>query len=275
MDKGKLYIVATPIGNLKDFTYRATEILSNVDIIACEDTRVTSKLLNSYGINTKTISYHKFSEKQRSEILLKYLLEGKNVALVSDAGTPLISDPGSILIEEVKKSGINVIPIPGACAAVTALSAIVNDGIFAFLGFFPQKISEIEKLKNYINDFDLIFYESPNRIIKTLEILRELFGEIRVSIARELTKIYEDINTFSISQMINYLQRTTLKGEITLIIHKNNEKKEDFEFLSSATKLLNDGFSAKDTAKILSLLFGLPKNEIYKKIVENNKKNIV
>ena len=151
----------------------------------------------------------------------------------------------------------------------TALSAIANDGTFMFLGFFPQKLSEIEKLKNYISEANLVFYESPNRILKTLEISKELFGEIHVSIARELTKIHEDINTFPISQMIEYLENSVVKGEITLILHKKMESKEDFDFSSQAEKLLKNGYSAKDTSKILSLIFDIPKNEIYKKIISN------
>ncbi len=267
MNKGTLYIVATPIGNLSDFSQRGVDTLKNVDIVACEDTRVTQKLLNHYGISTKTLSYHKFSEKQRSGKIIELLNEGKSVALVSDAGTPLISDPGSVLVSEVSKIGVKVVPIPGACAMVSALSAAPCSGKFAFLGFFPQKQSDIDNLSKYIYDFDLVFYESPNRILKTLEILRENFGEITVSLARELTKIYEDINTLSISDMVEHLSKTVVKGEITFIIHRLETEKNDVEYIAEAKKLLEEGFSPKDTAKIISIIFNLPKNEVYKKII--------
>ena len=267
MTKGTLYIVATPIGNLSDFSRRAVETLKKVDIVACEDTRVTQKLLNHYEISAKTLSYHKFSEKQRSGKIIELLNEGKNVALVSDAGTPLISDPGSVLVSEVINNGIKIVPIPGACAMVSALSASPCNGKFAFLGFFPQKQSDINNLSKYIYDFDLVFYESPNRILKTLEILRENFGEITVSLARELTKIYEDINTLSVSDMIEYLSKTVVKGEITFIVHHLKSKKNDTECVSEAKKLLKEGFSPKDTAKIISIIFNLPKNEVYKRIL--------
>ena len=269
MVAGTLYIVATPIGNLKDFTFRAIETLQKVDIIACEDTRVTQKLLNHYDIQTKTISYHKFSEKQRSSTLLEYLQEGKNVALVSDAGTPLISDPGSILIDEVKKAGIKVVPIPGVSAVVTTLSAVSNDGQFAFIGFFPQKNSEIEHLKKYIADFNLVFYESPNRIIKTLELVKEIFGNVIVSVGRELTKLHEDINTFSVDEMITYLKNSVVKGEITFVVHKMPVKSEDIDYMLSVEKLLKEGFSQKDTAKIVSTIFNVKKNDVYKKIIKD------
>lgn len=265
MEKGSLYIVATPIGNLGDFSSRAVETLNNVDIVACEDTRVTQKLLNHFGINTKTISYHKFSEKERSRKLLEILKSGQNVALVSDAGTPLISDPGSILVDEARKEKIKIIPIPGCCAAITALSTVYNDGTFAFLGFFPQKVSDMENVLKYSCDFNLVFYESPNRILKTLYFIREKLGSVSISVARELTKLYEDINTFEISEMIEYLEKTILKGEIVFVIHKK-EKEEKIEYIDNAKKLLKEGFSAKDVSKIISLLFNVSKNEVYKKI---------
>ena len=268
MNSGFLYIVATPIGNLGDFSTRAVETLQNVDLIACEDTRVTQKLLNHFGINTKTISYHKFSEKERSTKILSYLQEGKNVALVSDAGTPLISDPGSILVEEAKKQNIKVIPIPGCSAVITTLSAIPNDGKFAFLGFFPQKQSEIKPLLDFAKDFNLVFYESPNRILKTLNVVRDILGDVKVSLARELTKIHEDINTFNVSYMINYLENSIVKGEIVFVIHKiEHNKNIDFEIF--AKKLINNGYTAKDTVNILSLIFDVPKNELKKKVIKD------
>ena len=265
MKTGTLYIVATPIGNLSDISQRALETLQSVDIIACEDTRVTQKLLNHFSISTKTISYHKFSEKERSAKLVEMLLNGQNIALVSDAGTPLISDPGSILISECEKNSIQIIPIPGCCALITALSAISNDSQFAFLGFFPQKETEIENLKKYIHDFDLIFYESPNRIIKSLKSIKKILGNVNVSIGRELTKIHEEIKTFQIDEMINYLENSTVKGEFVLVIHKLKQETnlKEINFLNEAQKILKLGYSTKDTAKIISCIFDLPKNQVY------------
>jgi len=270
MANGVLYIVATPIGNLGDFSQRAIETLSNVDLIACEDTRVTLKLLNHFGINTKTISYHKFSEKERSEKLIAFLLEGKNIALVSDAGTPIISDPGSILVQEARSNNIKVVPIPGPCAVITALSSIVNDGTFSFCGFIPQNKSELENYQKFLFNFNLVFYESPNRIIKTLYSCREIFGEIFVTVARELTKIHEDINTFNISEMINYLENSVVKGEIVLVLHKKTKNdKENIDFDICAKKLMEKGYSAKDTAQIISTIFNVKKNDVYKNIINN------
>ncbi|MCR4880831.1 MAG: 16S rRNA (cytidine(1402)-2'-O)-methyltransferase [bacterium] len=267
MSKGSLYIVATPIGNLGDFSTRAAEVLRNVDIIACEDTRVTQKLLNHFDIKTKTVSYHKFSEKERSGKLIEMLSGGQNVALVSDAGTPIISDPGGILVENARKEGIKVIPIPGCCAAITALSAIHNDGTFAFLGFFPQKLSDAKNVLEYAKNFNLVFYESPNRILKTLDFIKENLGCVDISVARELTKIHEDINTFEISEMINYLKNSVVKGEIVFVVHKK-EAKENFDYIPKAQKLLAEGFSAKDAAKIISTIYDVPKNDVYKKLLD-------
>jgi len=266
MSDGILYVVATPIGNLADFTQRAIDVLKSVELIACEDTRVTQKLLNYFGIGTKTISYHKFSEKERSLRILELLKSGQNIALVSDAGTPLISDPGSILVQEVQKSGLKIVPIPGCCAAITALSAIPNDGSFAFWGFFPQKEAEIENLQKFLPDFNLVFYESPNRILKTLYSIKKIFGEVKISIARELTKIHEDINTKSISQMIDYLETSVVKGEIVFIVHKKKKTEENFDFSQQARKLAKLGYSTKDISRILAAIFELPKNEIYKEL---------
>lgn len=266
MQKGTLYIVATPIGNLKDITFRAIEILNSVDVVACEDTRVTQKLLNHYKIATKTISYHKFSEKERSVSLINLLNEGKNIALVSDAGTPLISDPGSILVCEARKSNIKVVPVCGASAVITVLSSIYTNGDFAFCGFFPQKPKDAENILTFYKNFNLVFYESPNRILKTLYLIREIIGSVEVSVARELTKIYEDINTFEISEMINYLESTIVKGEIVFVIHKSIIEKEKINLNQHIKKLQDKGFGAKDISIILSTLFNVSKNDLYKNI---------
>ena len=265
MSKGTLYVVATPIGNLSDITQRAVDVLKHVDIIACEYTRVTQKLLNHFDIKTKTLSYHKFSEQKRSAEIIEKLTNGLNVALVTDAGTPLISDPGSILVEKVRNENIKIVPVVGACAVIGLLQSVQNSGNFAFIGFFPQKKEEIQQLEKIIYDFDIVFYEAANRILETLENIQEIFGEtIKISIGRELTKKFEDINTFEIKEMIEHLKANTIKGEIVALIHKIEKVKENKNFSEAITKLLKKGFSAKDISVILSELDFGNKNEIYK-----------
>ena len=190
--KGTLYICPTPIGNLEDITLRVLRVLKEVDFIACEDTRVTQKLLNRYEINTKLISYHKFSEKEKSNYIVQLLNEGKSIALVSDAGTPLISDPGI----ELLKHDINVIPLPGPSSVITALSATPRNGTdFVFIGFLPKTKKAKEDFLRKYSDIDIVAFESPNRLVKSLQEILEVLGNRKVTIARELTKIYEEIKT--------------------------------------------------------------------------------
>ena len=190
-----LYSVATPIGNLGDITLRAIEVLKNADVIAAEDTRTTSVLLEKYSISTRLISYHKFSENQRTELILNYLKEGKSVALVTDAGTPLISDPGNILIEAAIKEGFRVVPVVGASAVIALLSATSRlDEDFKFIGFISRAKGEIEKtILNNLRE-NLVFYESPQRILDTLELIKNIAPNKKISIGRELTKKFEENN---------------------------------------------------------------------------------
>ena len=206
---GILYVVATPIGNINDITYRAVKVLSNSHIIATENTKHSKRLLNFYGINTKLISYHKHNEALRCEYLINLLLEGKNISLISDAGTPSISDPGDYIIASAHKMNINVSPIPGASSLTAAISVSgFASKDFKFVGFLPkktnQKINVLKKSKSY----SLIFFESPNRILATLNDLERIYtGEKKIMLAREITKIYEDINYDSIkNQLHNLLQ---------------------------------------------------------------------
>ena len=192
---GKLFIVATPIGNLEDITYRAVNILKEVDLIAAEDTRHTLKLLNYLNISKPMISYYKETEKVKSKVIINKLMEGNNVAVVSDAGTPGISDPGEEVIREAIKEGIDIVPIPGACAAINSLICSGFDTKeFVFVGFLSAKKSEkkdkLEEIKNETRT--LIFYEAPHKIMDTLECMKEILGDRQISIARELTKIHED-----------------------------------------------------------------------------------
>lgn len=219
-----LYITATPIGNLEDMTLRALRILKEVDYILCEDTRVTKKLLNHYEIKTPTISYHSHSKLNKVEKIVDLLKEGKNLALVSDAGTPAISDPGSQLIAEVKKQvgDVEVIGIPGTSALTTALSISgIAGGSFIFLGFLPHKKGRETLFKEMINEKRIIvFYESPHRILKTLNSLKEFAPEKKVTIARELTKIHEEVVSGDAEELLQFFGENTekVRGEFVVIV---------------------------------------------------------
>jgi len=226
-----LYIVATPIGNLEDITLRALRILKEVDFVLCEDTRVTKKLLDKYEIKTPTISYHTFSGQSKTDKIFTLLQQGKNLALVSDAGTPTISDPGFQLVSEIReklKNEIKIIPIPGPAALITALSisGLVADQ-FLFLGFLPHKKGKQTLLKEVLSSGrTVVFYESPHRVLKTLEFLQKQLGDEKqakikkIVVARELTKIYEEIVSGSITEIINFFSQfpAKIKGEFVFVI---------------------------------------------------------
>ena len=279
---GILYVVATPIGNINDITYRAIEVLSAAYIVATEDTRHSKKLLNHYGIKTKQISYHKHNEQERVEYLINLLLEGKSVALISDAGTPAISDPGDIIITEAHKKNIVVSPIPGASSVISAISCsgqAAND--FKFIGFLPKKVSQkIDILKkNDNNDYSLIFFESPNRVVNTLDEIKKLYnGDKTIIIAREITKIYEDVKIFTIDQWLEYFalnNNEKQKGELVVIIPRvdkveNNATEreiEDFIIL-----LLKNDIPYNTAIKVTSKHYDINKNLIYKKHMNLAKK---
>lgn len=265
----QFYIVPTPIGNLKDITLRAIEVLKEVDVIACEDTRVTQKLLNHYDIKTKTISYHKFNEREGVNVILKLLKEGKKVALVSDAGTPLISDPGAVLIEELRKNNIKISALAGASALTIFLSQIPHGSEeFVFVGFLPKSEGQILALLQKFAHINNVFYESPNRLLKTLGVIKEFNPDARVAIGRELTKVFEEVIVDNVQNVIEYYKSNVLKGEVVGMIYK----KEGVEF--SQTELIEKinllkqrKFSTKDISTILADLYGLNKNEIYKLII--------
>jgi len=220
----KFYVVATPIGNMGDITLRAIEILKEVDLILCEDTRETKKILQKYNINTLTMSYHTQSKLSKTDKIFELLKERKNLALVSDAGTPTISDPGTMLISKIKENlgDIEIIPIPGASAVIAALSA---SGLpaheFTFLGFLPHKKGRESLFKEIAESKrTMVFYESPHRILKTLESLQKFCPNKKVCIAREITKIYEEFKTGSSAELLEYLTENQIKqkGEFTVIV---------------------------------------------------------
>ena len=273
MEYGKLYIVATPIGNLEDITYRAINILQNVDIIAAEDTRHTLKLLNHYNITKHLISYHRHNEDIKSDELLNKLKNGNNVALVSDAGTPGICDPGAIIIKKCLEQNIQVIPIPGACAFVNGLICSgLNTDAFLFLGFLPlnkknrkYRLEQIENSKQTI-----ILYEAPHKLQTTLEDLQKILGDRKIVIARELTKIHEEFIRGNVDEVIE--KTKDIKGEIIILIEGikedfNELKKEKFEkfTLEEHYKYYEkQGFDKKEIIKKIAKDRNVSKNEIYK-----------
>lgn len=223
---GHLYIVATPIGNLQDITLRAIDTLKHVDSIVCEDTRVTGKLLHHLEFKKPMIALNEFNEQTVAYEIIHLLQQGQSIALVSDSGTPLISDPGFILVRLARQKGISVTPIPGASAVITALSAsgLPSDS-FLFLGFLPKNSTKKKKVLSRIQEFTkqditptIIFYESPHRIVATLELLKELVGDREIVIARELTKVYESFLTDTISNVCDQFTKAQPKGEITVLL---------------------------------------------------------
>lgn len=274
--KGKLYLVATPIGNLDDITIRAINILKEVDIIAAEDTRHTLKLLNHFNIKKPLISYYKEVEKNKSTMLISKLLEGKNIALVSDAGTPAISDPGEEIVKEAIKNNIQIIPIPGACAFINALiSSGFSTREFIFIGFLSinnkEKKEKLNELKN--QDKTLIFYEAPHRLEGTLKIIFEILGDRNVVLARELTKVYEEFIRGKISEVINKINN--IKGEFVILVEGTEKRDEEKEFLNSLSLeehynyYLNFNLSKKEIIKKIAKDRNTNKNEIYKYFFNN------
>ena len=265
--KGKLYLVATPIGNLEDITIRALKILEEVDIIAAEDTRHTLGLLNHFEISKPLISYYKQNEKSKSEILIQKLLEGKNIAIVSDAGTPGISDPGEEIVQEAIKNNIDVIPIPGACAFVNALIASgISTKEFSFLGFLSankkDKKSKLEEIKYETRT--IILYEAPHKLITTLQMIYEILGERNIVLAREITKIHEEFIRGKISTIIEQIGE--IKGEFVIIIEGNSESKKDIEIDSLNQKSLEEHYEFYEQQ-------GIDKKDIIKKIAKDRKKS--
>ena len=266
--KPALYVVATPIGNLEDITFRALSVLKSVDIIAAEDTRNTSVLLDKYSISTKLISYHKFCESKKVELFLDYLSKGMSIALVSDAGTPLISDPGNVLVKEVRKNGFDVIPIVGASAPIALLSCVDRvDEDFKFIGFLPRVKNQIKEIITKNNSENLIFYESPQRLIETLDAICEVNPNKKITIGRELTKKFEEVVTNSVSEIKEYYKNNTLKGEIVALLHKDIQNDElDIDVKIEKLKKLN--LKDKEISLILSTLYDVNKNTVYKKCIK-------
>ena len=257
----QFYIIPTPIGNIKDITLRALEIMKEVDIIACEDSRVTQKLLNHYDIKTKTISYHKYNERERVSMMLNLLNSGKKIALVSDAGTPLICDPGSILLEELRKNNISTTSLTGSCAVSTFLSQVPRDTEeYTFVGFLPKSEKQIQELYNKYKSCNMVFYDSPNRLVKTLELIEKVAPEIKVAVGRELTKMFEEIIIDKIDNVIRHF-KDHVKGEIVAMTFAQTQS-ENSEIKCKVEILKTKGFKSKEITEILSSLYNFNKNDI-------------
>lgn len=273
--KGKLYLVATPIGNLEDITLRALRILKEVDYIAAEDTRNTLKLLNHFEIKKPLISNHRHNEEDRENSLIEKLKDGKNIAVVSDAGTPGISDPGEVIAKRAIEENIEVIPIPGACAAINALIASgLNTKEFVFFGFLPlNKKLRKEKLEEIKNENKtIIIYEAPHKIKDSLNDLKNVVGDRKIVLARELTKIHEEFIRGNIDEIIE--KSENLKGEMILLIEGNNEiNNENILNNLSLEEHYNvyekQGLDKKEIIKKIAKDRGVNKNEIYQYFLKN------
>jgi len=279
-DGGILYICGTPIGNLEDITFRALKILKEVKLIAAEDTRHTKKLLNHYQINTKVTSYYEYNKFKKATNLVEILKNGQDIALVSDAGMPGISDPGYVLVNLALKNNIKIIPIPGVSALITALvvSGLPADK-FIFEGFSPRKIKERKRYFKSIENEErtVILYEAPHRLKRALKDMLEIWGDRKIVVARELTKKYEEIIRGKLSRVLSEINAKNIKGEITLVVQGGIKKKgnDTIDFLKNECimeeylkKLKNQGYSNKDIIKIAQEKLDIPKNLIYKKLLE-------
>lgn len=271
----KLYIIGTPIGNLSDITLRALETLKSVDIILAEDTRQTLKLLNHFDIKKSMISYHRHNEDEKINTVKKLLDDGNNIALVSDAGMPIISDPGENLVKYLIENGYDIEVVPGVTALTTA---IVKSGLdstrFAFEGFLSvnkkQRTKKLEEIKN--DTRTLIFYEAPHKILNTLKDMLQVFGNRKICIARELTKIHEEYKYLRIEDAVNIIEENGIKGEIVLMVEgakfsSSEEAKKIFENKSNIELVKEQiacGSTKKDAIKAVAKLKGLNKNEVYK-----------
>jgi len=274
---GTLYIVATPIGNLDDITKRAIDTLNLVDFIVAEDTRVTLKLLNYLNIKKKLISYHKYNIKEREQFIIDELKNGRNIALVSDAGTPLISDPGEEIVKRCHMEGIKVTAVPGACALILGLiMSGISSQNFVFEGFLPKnKRAKMEKLNELKSEKrTIILYEAPHKLIGTLELIKEIFGENRVlSLVKEITKIHENVIIGEVGEIIKILNNDPPKGEYVVVIEgekedQTNNKDKNAQVEEMIEDLKAKGLSSKEITSIVSKKLDIPKNQVYKMVIK-------
>ena len=271
-----LYIVPTPIGNLSDITIRSLKVLSCVDLIICEDTRLSKKLTSSYEIRTPLMPFHKFNSKKMIPKIIKKLLKPTSIALITDSGTPVISDPGSDLIKEIIANDIKLFSLPGPSASIASyVTSNFASTSFSFKGFFPRNKKEISSILNHIqtSDSPTIFFESPKRIIKTLNFILDNHKDCKITFVRELTKKYEEILNLKISELINILlKRDKILGEITFILEPSTNKPEKniskLEIINLSNKLYKAGYNTSDVSKIVSIVLGISKREVYQMIIK-------
>ena len=270
---GTLYIVATPIGNLEDMTHRAVRILREADVIAAEDTRHTRKLLSHFSISTPLVSYYREKESQRAEELVARIADGENVALVSDAGTPGISDPGAVLVRLARQSGINIVPVPGASALSAAVScAGLDPGSFLFIGFAPVKSGQRQKLLRSVAslDYPLVFYESPHRIHSFIRDAFNAFGDRTVLWAREISKKFEEIEETTLSSLSSSIDSEKIRGELVIVVHPGTRKQPESEDIDEILVWYRDNsdLSLKDVCRKVSGDMGLSRSELYQRALE-------
>jgi 16S rRNA (cytidine1402-2'-O)-methyltransferase len=272
---GTLYLVATPIGNLADITHRALQILKDVDLIACEDTRHTHKLLRHYGITTKTVSYHEHNEQQRTAQLIDQLQQGSDIAVVSDAGTPSISDPGFRLVRAAIENEVPVVPVPGPSAVISALIAagLPTDEFF-FAGFLPSRSNARRTRLNELRTVPgtLIFYEAPHRLATTLKDAYEILGEREAAVARELTKLHEEIKRGRLSELLSYFEdNDKARGEIVVLIDRNviaeAADKSESSIAALVDRFEQDGMDHRAALKKAARELELSRAEAYRKLV--------
>lgn len=271
--KGTLYIVSTPIGNLGDMTVRAIEILKDVDLVAAEDTRHTRKLFSRYGIKTPLVSYYGPKEEIRGEEIIRELETGRKVALVSDAGTPGISDPGHYLVRRAADEGHDILTIPGPSALISALTLSgLPTARFVFEGFLPPKSGARRKRLKALKGEErtIVLYESPRRVMKTLRDIQEVMGDRAAALARELTKVYEEVIRGKVSDIIKILEDKGARGEITLIIAGSGEREgaEDVDIDRVVKDVLKKGLSAKDAAGEVARTSGISKRRAYQAVLK-------
>jgi 16S rRNA (cytidine1402-2'-O)-methyltransferase len=272
MSSGTLFVMATPIGNLEDITMRGVEILRTVDAIACEDTRKSRILLRKWGSTVRLISLHKFSETRKTEMILDRLAQGQRLALISDAGTPAISDPGSRLVRAAMDKGFKIVPLPGPSSVIAALSVSGMDcSTFTFLGFCPR--TNEQRRSFFLNlskeGRTCVFFETPHRITETLAIAAETLAERRIALMRELTKLHEEILTGTAQEILDiFRQRESVKGEIVVVVECGRPSKNSVNLEEIVRSLVEEGFTGKKLADEARRRFNVKKSEAYEKFLE-------
>lgn len=267
---GKLYLIPTPIGNLDDITYRAINTLRDVDVVFAEDTRVTINLLKHFDISKKVESCHKYTEMKNKDKIINILKSGKNIGYVTDRGTPLISDPGNVIVDAVIEENITVIALPGSSALLPALnmSGISNER-FLFYGFLQSKSSlakkELIDLKE--EKYSIILYESPHRILNTLELIFDVFGDRKIAVVREISKLYEEVIRGRVSEVISLADN--IRGEIVLVIEGNNNIEDNNDYEKLINELIDKGYSKRDAVKEIAERYNVSKNKLYNMVKEN------